>query len=98
MFNSVTFEVVTNVRMETSYGVQDSSKGVKMEVTVGVSDEDNYGYFELYDTETGGERFYGEGGLWFKGKELIDYDGVFQLSQHVIAKLTEWGYDASYAE
>lgn len=93
-----TFEVTTQARMETSYGVLDSAKEVKMEVTVGVSDEDKYGYFELYDLETGGDRFYGEGGLWFTGNKLTDYDGVFELSQHVIAKLKEWGYDVSEVE
>ena len=93
-----TFQVDTPVNMETSYGVLDSSNNEKMEVTVGVSDEDEYGFFEIYDIASGGERFYGEGGMWFKGKELIDYDGVFELSQHVIKKLKEWGFDTSYVD
>jgi hypothetical protein len=93
-----TFQVESPARMETSHGVLDSVKSTTLEITVGVSTEDEYGFFEIYDVESGGERFYGEGGLWFNGKELVDYDGVFELSQHVVAKLTEWGFDASYAE
>ena len=89
------FKVNTPVAMETSYAVIDKSENEEMDVTVGVSDEDNYGYFEIYDTKSGGDRFYGEGGLWFTGKTLTDYDGVFELSDHVINKLNEWGYDTS---
>ena len=40
-------------------------RGRKMEVTVGIKNED-YGWFELYDEETGGDYIYAEGGLWFK--------------------------------
>jgi len=36
--------------------------------------------------------------LWFEGKTLTDYDGVFELSQHVMNKLKEWGYDVSEIE
>lgn len=93
-----TFQVESPVRMETSYGVIDSEKKATLNITVGVSSEDEIGYFELYDVETDGERFYGEGGLWFNGKELTDYDGVFELSDHVTKKLKEWGFDTSYVE
>jgi hypothetical protein len=93
-----TFEVETPVRMETTYGVLDSSKKEKLTVTVGVDSKAEYGYFELYDNETGGERFYGEGGMWFTGKTLNDYDGVFELSHHVTNKLKEWGFDTSDVE
>ena len=90
-----TFEVETPVRMETTYGVLDSSKKEKLTVTVGVDTEDEYGFFEIYDIETGGERFYGEGGMWFDGKKLTDYDGVFEISHHITDKLEEWGFDIS---
>jgi hypothetical protein len=93
-----TFKVNTPVRLETSYAVIDKSDDEEMEITVGVDDDSQYGYFEMYDTKTGGERFYAEGGLWFNGKELTDYDGVFELSQHVMSKLKEWGYDVSEME
>ena len=93
-----TFKVNTPVALETSYAVIDESENEEMEITVGVDDEEQYGYFEMYDTKTGGERFYAEGGMWFDGKSLRDYDGVFELSQHVTTKLKEWGYDVSEME
>ena len=93
-----TFKVNTPVSLETSYAVIDKSNDEEMEITVGVDDDREYGYFEMYDTKTGGDRFYAVGGLWFQGKTLTDYDGVFQLSQHVTAKLKEWGYDVSEME
>lgn len=96
--NKETFKVNTPVALETSYAVIDKSDDEEMEITVGVDDEAQYGYFEMYDTETQGDRFYAEGGLWFDGKTLTDYDGVFELSQHVTAKLKEWGYDVSEME
>ncbi|GAF95387.1 unnamed protein product [marine sediment metagenome] len=93
-----TFQVETPVNMETTHGVLDSSNNEKMEVTVGVDTKANYGYFEIYDIASGGDRFYGEGGLWFSGNKLTDYDGVFELSQFVTKKLNEWGYDTSDVE
>ena len=93
-----TFQVETPVNMETTYAILDSSNNETMEITVGVDTKAEYGFFEIYDTESGGDRFYGEGGLWFDGKELIDYDGVFEVSQHVIKKLKEWGFDTSYVD
>jgi len=32
------------------------------------------------------------GGLWFKGKVLVDYDGVYSLPTEVANKLRELGY------
>lgn len=96
--NKETFKVNTPVALETSYAVIDKSDDEEMEITVGVDDEKQYGFFEMYDTKTGGERFYAEGGLWFDGKTLIDYDGVFCISEHVLTKLKELGYDVSDME
>lgn len=48
---------------------------------------DNRGYFEHED--------YGEewgGGLWFEGKSLTDYDGVYELPAEVIAGIRELGF------
>jgi hypothetical protein len=93
-----TWTVESPVNMETSYGVIDSSEKETLHITVGVDSEAEYGFFEIYDEATQGDRFYGEGGLWFDGKELTDYDGVFELSQYVIDKLKEWGFDTSEIE
>lgn len=90
-----TINVESPISMETTYSVLDSEPKAELNISVGVSTKDEYGYFEIYDVETGGERFYGEGGLWFKGKKLTDYDGVFELSQHVIKILKEWKFDTS---
>lgn len=36
------------------------------------------------------------GGLWFNGKELVDYDGVYELPGEVVRALDGAGYDMSY--
>ena len=56
------------------------------------------GSFELYDVDSGGELYYGEGGLWFKGNELVDYDGVFSLDDVIIKCLEDWGADVTYVK
>lgn len=73
------------------------SEGMLTEVTVGIRDEE-YGWFEYYDVESGGEEWYAEGGLWINDKTITDYDGVFQLNPMVINKLKEWGYNTSEVE
>ena len=93
-----TFQVESPVKLETVHAVLDSSPKETLEITVGADTNDEYGFFEIYDIKSGGERFYAEGGLWFTGKELVDYDGVFELSQHVTKKLKEWGFDTSEIE
>ena len=70
---------------------------VTLEVTVGINSED-YGWFELYDIETGGDEWYAEGNLGFDGNQVIYYDGVFSLPSAVTNKLKEWGYDVSEVE
>lgn len=47
----------------------------------------NHGYFEHF--RHGDE--YG-GGLWFEGKNLIDYDGTFELPKEVIEALRKLGF------
>lgn len=91
-----TFQVETAVALETLYGVIDHEPKVTLEITVGIDEESEYGFFELYDLESGGDRFYAEGGLWFEGKTLTEYDGVFELSSHIVDKLNEWGFDTTY--
>ena len=62
-----------------------------LEVTVGIN-SDGRGWFESYDLESGGVDYYVEGGLWFDGMELTDYDGVYDLPTAVKDRLIEWGY------
>ena len=58
---------------------------------VRISPTTEYGYFEHCGTGTGG-------GLWFNGLVLIDYDGVFELSNAVILACEALGYDMAYAK
>ena len=37
------------------------------------------------------------GSMWFEGKTLVDYDGVFELPKDVIDMMLKKGYDMSYA-
>jgi hypothetical protein len=60
---------------------------------IGYRDDREYGWFEVFDKESGGDEFYAEGGLWFKDDELVDYDGVFSLSLSVIDWLETEGFD-----
>ena len=48
------------------------------------------GWFEIYDTNTAGEEFYGSGGLWFDADGyLCDYDGVGSLDLAIVEWLDE---------
>lgn len=53
--------------------------------------EKSLGWFEHH---TEGEEF--GGGLWFDGKALTDYDGVFELPRQVVTALQGAGYDMTY--
>lgn len=85
-------------RLETSYAVLDHADSTEMNFSIGIDDKAQYGYFELYDVPTGGNRFHAEGGLWFEGKKLTEYDGVFSLSPQIIRELKTAGYDVSEME
>lgn len=54
---------------------------------VGIRGDGAYGFFEhvRLGDECGG-------GLWFEGKELVDYDGVYSLPPEVKDMLTNKGY------
>ncbi|MGB2560485.1 MAG: hypothetical protein ACPIG6_07805 [Akkermansiaceae bacterium] len=80
--------------MENSYGVVRRQNDVEMEYNITIKSP-SYGYFEFYDTETNGENWYAEGGLWFDNKKLTDYDGVFALPAAIQSLLIEKGYDLS---
>lgn len=52
----------------------------------------DYAYFEnnkLGDDDAGG--------LWFKNRVLIDYDGVYELDNEIIETLKSNGYNMDYA-
>jgi hypothetical protein len=97
MIKKETFQTVQSLSLENSFGTIKAEDNITLEVTVGIN-SNNYGWFELYDIESGGEDWYAEGGLWIKDKVITDYDGVFSLSPVIIEKLKEWGYDTSEVE
>jgi len=87
-----TFKTTQNLTLENSFGVIDRENGVELEVTVGIHEGGETGWFEMSDIETGGNDWYCEGGLWIDGNVITDYDGVFSLPSCVEDKLKEWGY------
>jgi hypothetical protein len=60
-----------------------------------VHPDKNHGYFEGYNVTKGEGEFHVEGCLWFEGKVLVDYDGVFCLPDEVDFSLQSMGYDTS---
>ena len=72
-----------------SFGPVGESKIVTMKYNLGFNKDRQYGWYELYDLESGGNDFYAEGGLWFKENELVDYDGIFALPIVILEKLKE---------
>ena len=70
-----------------------------------------YGFFEYYDEESGGEIYHAEGGLWFDAEivvdddgqwlanmKCVDYDGVFILSDAIIELCKDMNLDMSEIE
>jgi hypothetical protein len=53
---------------------------------VNISPSTGYGYFEHETLEI-------SGGLWFKDKVLVDYDGVYELPKRVIQLIRWHGYE-----
>jgi len=92
------FTSIESLQLENSFTVLKAEDNIKLNVSVEVSDTSNYGNFEIYDEESGGENWYAEGGLWFEGKKLVDYDGVFDLPICIKDKLAKLGYDCSFSD
>jgi hypothetical protein len=84
-----------NLSLENSFGTLARQSGIKIEFTLGIHESGNTGWFEFYDIDSGGEKWYAEGGLWFDGKDVMDFDGVFELPEEIMTKLNELGYDCS---
>ena len=87
-----TWKEVKTLQSQTSYGVKAVNVEPTISITVGIKECGTRGYFEFYDTNNPDE-WYAEGGLWFRGNKLVDYDGVMVLSSFVEDKLKEWGYE-----
>lgn len=91
MENNIRFEATESLRMSNSFVTVREEENIKLDVSINIKDE--RGSFEIYDIKTGGEDWHAEGGLWFKGKDLVDYDGVFALPKCIESKLTELEYN-----
>ena len=68
-------------------------------IEVGYDSVEKYGYFEIYDEESGGENYHAEGGLWTDNSNaLVDYDGVYELDKDVIKIAEELEINMDYAK
>ena len=84
--------------MRTAYDVDvDSAKNVKMDTEVCIDPDHGYGgWYETYDLDTGGDRFYAEGVLETEHDDdgsvrLVGYDGCFELPDYIIKALEDKG-------
>ena len=81
----------------TLYGDHDRAENVEMDTTVVVDPNSGYGgWYETYDLESGGERFYAEGVLevyWDDNGDvrLTGYDGCFELPEYITDALESKG-------
>ena len=91
-----------HVAMTTAYDVdKDRATNVVMDTTIGIDPRHQYGgWYETYDVETGGGRFYAGGiletldtsdGDGNTGVALVGYDGCFELPDYIIKALEEKG-------
>lgn len=67
-------------------------EGVTYDCEVNVDTETYYGSFEVYDIDDS-YGYHAEGGLWFVGNVLTDYDGVYELPKCVIKTLEQWNFN-----
>jgi len=73
----------TKIRWSGSWG-ETPWETVELHITAWACMDRLRGGFEIYDIETRGERYYGEGGLWFNvDGDLLDYDGVYDLDSRI---------------
>lgn len=90
---TIPFETTCDLALENSFSVLATEKGVIVKGEIGFHEGEETGWFEFYDKATKGDRWYAEGGLWFEGKKVIDYDGVFDLPHFIVKKLIQEGYE-----
>lgn len=86
----------THARWENSFGSY-GDKEVTMTFIVAMEENrGGYGHFEVYSDC---ESFYAEGGIWVnEDKEVVDFDGVFDLMPQIKNKLREWGYTITWGD
>ena len=95
----IRYEIERNCGRENSFGPVGERATVTLQVTVWLPDceqgpdDRRRGGYEFFDLESRGERFYAEGELNFEGKELVDYDGMYCLSDFILDTCEENGFD-----
>lgn len=62
-----------------------------------IDTDDGEGSWE-YQSDDNDEETYSDGGLWFDGKELVDYDGCYELPEEVMLAIKERGYNITDLE
>ena len=84
--------------MTTAYDVDTArATNVEMDTSIGIDPDHPYGgWYETYDIETGGSRFYAGGVLevyWDDNGDvrLTGYDGCFELPEFITDALEEKG-------
>lgn len=97
MKTQIEFFTTESLSLENSFGTIKEQENIELQITIGINSDD-YGWFELYDVQTGGEDWYAEGGLELDGMSVVGYDGVFALPVAITDKLKEMGYDVSEVE
>ena len=87
-----------HVAMTTAYDVdKDRATNVEMDSVVAIDpDHQCGGWYETYDVESGGDRFYAGGVLETAHDEdgsvrLVGYDGCFELPEYITDELQKEG-------
>ena len=87
-----------HVAMTTAYDVdKDRATNVEMDTSIGIDPDHQYGgWYETYDLDTGGDRFYAGGVLETAHDDdgsvrLVGYDGCFELPDYIIDALESKG-------
>lgn len=89
------FTEESHVYEENSFGItRETAQLTELQFSITIEDLE-YGYFEWYDIESGGEEWYCEGSLQFHNGMLVGYDGCFSLSPYILDFFEERGVDVS---
>ena len=92
MSERLKMERVSMVCHEGSWGATKRQPRT-MKISAWICDEKRRGGFEVYDLESKGEDYYGEGGLWLDSSgHLCDYDGVGGLDWDIVRWLDDLGH------
>lgn len=63
---------------------------------VGMDENTGRGWFEVCGASWVNEEDHADGGIWFEGMEITDYDGVCEMPQPIIDWLENKGFDISW--